>query len=238
MAGHDGRTGRRNVDSVKLLSTKLTLPAFPTCAMTQRFPNYKLIGKAAMLSLLNLCCLFVSHYASAQSTDAAQFDVELIVFSVTRPAASVEDWAFEETLGPPLEDTADGIQRDAASNVAFQTFPALEASQLKMTAMVETLQRSSAYKIVAHFGWKQPGKGNDTAIPVSISGFTPQGSPISGTVTLVRSRFLHLKVNLAYVAADGHRYILREQRRIQRPGDKHYLDHPYFGVIATVNASN
>jgi hypothetical protein len=213
--------------------------------MTQRFSIYKLIGKALLPSLLNLCCLLASHTASAQSTDAAQFDVELIVFSVTKPAASAEDWAFEETLGPPLEESERDGQTDAAngnrptaSNVAFQTFPALDASQLKLTSTVETLQRSSAYKVIAHFGWKQPGKSNDTAIPVSISGFTPEGSPISGTVTLVRSRFLHLKVNLAYRAADGHRYILREQRRIQKPGDKHYLDSPFFGVIATVNASN
>ena len=213
-----------------------------------RLSSRKVIHFASMGALLTLLSLLVSQSAIAQTTESVQqYDIELLVFSVTRPTASSEDWAFEESLGPRDDAPPDpehitrSIEEGAstiASNAALQTFPALDATQLRLGTMAATLQRSSAYKVVAHFGWKQPGKSNDLAIPVSVSGLVADGTPLSGTVTLVRTRFLHLKVNLAYRAADGHRYVLREQRRIQHTGDKHYLDNPYFGVIATVTPSN
>jgi hypothetical protein len=40
-------------------------------------------------------------------------------------------------------------------------------------------------------------------------------------------------LDLTWQSADGKRYILREQRRM-KSGEKHYFDHPYFGVVALV----
>jgi hypothetical protein len=177
----------------------------------------------------------MSAAAHAQSGEAAQqYEIEFIIFSYNKPSGSTEDWKFEETLAG---EVSAGVSSPAPS-IAFQTFPPLEPSQLRMGKALESVNRSAAYTIVAHFGWKQPGKSADTAIPVSISSLLGEGTPISGTVTLVRSRFVHLKLNLVYQASDGQRYVLREQRRIQKTGEKHYLDHPHFGAIVLVTPSS
>lgn len=200
--------------------------------MSLRAPIHALLAIGTVLISIGL-----STTVYAQSGDAAQqYDIELIVFSYNKPTGSAENWQFEETLAGPSEQGTG--TNSPAPTIAFQTFPPLQASQLRMGSALEALNRSNAHKVIVHFGWKQPGKSADTAIPVSISSLLTEGTPISGTVTLVRSRFVHLKMNLVYQASDGQRYVLREQRRIQKTGEKHFLDHPYFGAIVLVTPSN
>lgn len=71
------------------------------------------------------------------------------------------------------------------------------------------------------------------------SAVTGAGLPLlDGTVSLSRSRFLHLAVDLIHVdPATGIPMQLRESRRM-RSNELHYLDHPRFGVLVQVTPVN
>jgi hypothetical protein len=55
-------------------------------------------------------------------------------------------------------------------------------------------------------------------------------------VALQRSQYLFLGVDIDYQAAPGTTYGLREKRRIKF-GERHYFDHPAFGVVAQVTSA-
>ena len=64
------------------------------------------------------------------------------------------------------------------------------------------------------------------------------GSGLTGRVALSRGRYLHLTLDLALEPAGGaERYVLRQTRRM-RSNERHYIDHPKFGVIALVTPSD
>jgi hypothetical protein len=60
---------------------------------------------------------------------------------------------------------------------------------------------------------------------------------LAGSVYLERGQLLHLGFNLTYDNDSGHTYTLSELRRIKF-NEKHYFDHPAFGVIALVSPAS
>ena len=60
-------------------------------------------------------------------------------------------------------------------------------------------------------------------------------SGLSGQIALSRGRYLHLTLDLGLSTGDrsGQRYVLRQTRRM-RSNERHYIDHPKFGVIALI----
>ncbi len=135
--------------------------------------------------------------------------------------------------GPgPSPDT-----NSTAKPAADAVFQPLAATQLRMNAVEESLRKSKNYQPLAHFGWSQTGFpiGNSPTFSLQdlLPGFLPDGIKLSGQASLARGRYLHLLLDLTYQAPDGQRYLLREERRM-RSKEKHYFDHPYFGVIALV----
>jgi hypothetical protein len=189
--------------------------------------------------------------ALAQDAALQSYDVELIIFRVSRPSSSPENWAVSDKVLKNLsvsseEETATtGTVPPApapapASPVPAQdaSFPALNASQFRMNAIADSLRRGKNYQPLAHIGWTQPGYPVATSPKFSLQnylpGFLPEGIALTGEVSLSRGpRLLHLLLDLSYRAPDGQRYVLRETRRM-RSTEKHYVDHPYFGVIALV----
>jgi hypothetical protein len=191
--------------------------------------------------------------SAAQETTLKAYEVELIIFRTTNPMGSPEDWPLEETranVSPvPTGDTDEPIATGSTSSAgaATPTTPAtvtavgsetsiqpLESAHYKLTGVEATLKRSRSYQPLAHIGWWQPGFLRENPRPVSIANLVGNSTGVTGTVTLTRgTRLLHLEMNLTYQAPDGQRYVLREHRTV-RSGDKHYFDHPYFGVIAVV----
>jgi hypothetical protein len=103
------------------------------------------------------------------------------------------------------------------------------------------LTKGKTYQPIAHIGWTQPGFPLDNAPMFSLQsyfpGFLPDNIALSGQASLAKGRYLHLLLEITYQAPDGQRYVLREQRRM-RSTEKHYFDHPYFGVIALITPRN
>jgi hypothetical protein len=196
--------------------------------------------------------LFSSAPAAAQETSLKAYEVELVIFKVTNPTGSPEEWAAEEarakTSLPVLRDTEDSAtpgstssETTAAPAIALPTtvgsetsIQPLESGRYKLTNIEATLKRSRNYQPLAHIGWWQPGFLRESPRPVSVENLVPSGTGVTGTATLTRgTRLLHLQLDLTFQAPNGQRYVLREHRAI-RSGDKHYFDHPYFGVVAIV----
>ncbi|AMN47290.1 hypothetical protein ACG33_09325 [Steroidobacter denitrificans] len=198
--------------------------------------------------------------ARAQQAELQSYDVELIIFRTLSSDATAEDGPREADTGPafllPDEEhspfdtgPADSGSSDTGSSdtgartlsPAAENFPALPASRYQLTAIADTLRRSRNYRPLAHFGWTQPGYPRHAARFLSIDSKVPAGSGLSGRIALTRGRYLHLTLDLVLETATspGHpvaHYRLQQSRRM-RSNERHYIDHPNFGVIALITPS-
>ena len=155
--------------------------------------------------------------AATGSETPAQYDVEIIVFRNLGGQSDGEQWPLAD------EDSDAAVGRLPLGN----TLSALPPSAQRMQRIADTLNRSGAYRVLAHRTWRQSGRDRAGAVPFPVSA---AGDTLDGSVTLVRERFLHLDLDLMLDAT----YSLDERRRV-RSGELHYFDHPMFGVIAQVN---
>jgi hypothetical protein len=180
--------------------------------------------------------------ASAQqgASELPQYDVEIVIFRHLSSDATAEVWGLELSKGEGLEipdedATPFDLPAPATSTPAAQSFPVLPAGRMKLTAVEDALRRSRNYRPLAHIGWTQPGFARNAATSISIDSLVPAASGISGQVALSRGRYLHLTLDLTFTPPDGsgERYVLRQSRRM-RSNERHYIDHPKFGVIAVV----
>jgi hypothetical protein len=182
--------------------------------------------------------------SQAQDNAMQQYEVELVIFRVTNPTGSPEDWALEETRAKSSVPAARGSEEPApttetttpATTLGSETsIQPLESGRFKLTAIEATLKRSRSYQPLAHIGWTQPGFGLESPRPLRIEGLVSSDAGITGTVTLTKGRYLRLTLDLVWQSpVDGKRYVLREQRDRMRSNEKHYFDHPYFGVVAII----
>jgi len=191
-----------------------------------------------------MCALFTAT-GSAQESALQQFDVELVVFRLANPNPTPEDWSVDEARPAGAlaiadkEETAVTPAPDAGAAAAVtegaeSSIQPISVAQFKLNAIENALRRNRSYLALAHVAWSQPGFGMDNPRPLALESMLPPDAPVTGKVSLVRGRYLHLSLELAMVSpTDGKRYVLREQRRM-RSGEKHYFDHPYFGVIVLV----
>jgi hypothetical protein len=182
--------------------------------------------------------------ASAQQTALTSYDVELVIFRTLSTKATPEDWRLEagsanQHLATTDEDALDGEQPIAPPPSApLETFPPLATSKFKLTAIADTLRRSRNYQPLAHFGWTQPGFPRGEARYMSIDGLVPAGTGLGGQIALARGRYLHLTLELTFDSPEdgGQRMVLKQTRRM-RSNERHYIDHPKFGVIAIITPS-
>ncbi len=190
------------------------------------------LGSCALLALTPL--------ADAQVATPVVYDVELIVFQNLQTAGTAEDWTLEEQIAArnqPVvaaqEEGALAVPAAVAPDAIGPVRQALPAENFKMTALAASLQRSRSYRPIAHFGWSQTGTPLNATMPVPLGDLLPAG-PLTGSAALALGRFLHLTLDLSYQPpGDAHHYVLRQTRRM-RSKERHYIDHPQFGVIALV----
>lgn len=195
--------------------------------------------KSAVIAML---ALIVGSAGAQQSAVMQSYDVELVIFSTLSSSATPEDWAKETGTTGQLtlsddETAASGVATEGApAATATETFPALVPGKFKLTAIADTLRRSRNYHPLAHFGWTQPGFPRTEAHYMSIDSLAAAG--LSGRVAVSRGRYLHLTLDLVYESPTepGQRYVLRQTRRM-RSNERHYIDHPKFGVIALITQS-
>lgn len=211
---------------------------------------------AALLVQVVLVLGASSGLARAQQAELQSYDVELIIFRTLSSDATAEDWPREADTGSAFSlpdderspfdtDSSDAGASDTGTRTispAAENFPALPASRYQLTAIADILRRSRNYRPLAHFGWTQPGYPRHAAKSLSIDSKVSAGSGLSGRIALTRGRYLHLMLDLALETATspGHpavRYVLHQSRRM-RSNERHYIDHPNFGVIALITPAS
>ena len=191
-----------------------------------------------------LAVMLMSSAGAQQASGLTSYDVELVIFRTLSSKASPEDWSMEaalanQHLAVPAEEGqgADAVIAPPPPTAPTLTFPALPATKFKLTNVADALKRNRNYQPLAHFGWTQPGFPRGEPKYLSIDGLVPAGSGLSGQIALARGRYLHLTLELALdLPEDGGRLVLRQTRRM-RSNERHYIDHPKFGVIAIITPS-
>lgn len=228
--------------------------------------------------------------ASAPARPATPwYQVEAVVFA-ERDAARPEDRPHWREEGPPpipenaVELLAALAPGDGGAGASRRhAFRALPASELDLSGAADRLDRSDAYRVLLHVGWRQPGFPPDDAPAVRLDSSlglasgsrfaAAPGEAVGGTIRLWRRRFLHVDTDLAFgeseawrgrregadagaaepgapgppgrkeaEAAAEPRPAGGEDRRVARiarslrvrAGKLHYIDHPLFGVLLTV----
>jgi hypothetical protein len=200
----------------------------------------------SFLLLPMMAALVVMVPASAQQAPAPlqSYDVELIIFRTLSSNASPEQWSLEaaeanQRLAIPEDEPAPATTDPAQAAPpppppTTAAFPMLPSARFKLTAIEETMKRSRAYQPLAHVGWTQPGYPRDAAQYIPIGSLVPASTGLLGQIALSRGRYLHLTLDLVYTPeGSAERYVLRQTRRM-RSNERHYIDHPKFGVIALV----
>ncbi|HLS82796.1 MAG TPA: CsiV family protein [Steroidobacter sp.] len=186
-------------------------------------------------ALLSACTLLALSAASAQELQS--YDVELVIFRHLSDHSTPEHWETEAASGEraAIPDDSPFSVSTPPPPPAPESFPALPASRQQLTAVQETLRRSRDYRPIAHIGWTQPGYGRNDARFLPVATLAPAASGLGGQIALTRGRYLHLTLDLTFAPADapGRQYVLRQSRRM-RSNERHYIDHPKFGVIALI----
>ena len=108
----------------------------------------------------------------------------------------------------------------------------LTEADWQLGALEAGLQRRGGFHLLAHTAWAAivPPNGRTTA---QLEDLLTAGTGLAGTVSLQRSQYLFLGVDVDYVAPEGATYALRERRRIKF-NERHYFDTPAIGVVAEV----
>jgi hypothetical protein len=163
-----------------------------------------------------LCCLRMA------PAPAAQYDVEVVVFRNLAARDDGEQWPAD-TGGAAGGFTSIPMQQGVEE---------LPASQFALNDVDAALQRSGAYRVLAHRLWRETAYDSRNAVPYEIYATQDGSRTLEGSIKLIRERYLHLAVDLT-LSGSGSLYRLDETRRI-RGSELHYFDNPHFGVIARV----
>lgn len=167
--------------------------------------------------------------ALPQAAPSPVYRVEILVFRLIGGPSSSEDWATSATRSA-RGSSADGGERSGAAQVG-RFVARLPAGELQLADLRARLASSGAYEPLAHVGWTQTASswGSRAGFRLDQLGVNVPG--LSGLVYLERGTYLHLGFALRYTA--GASYALNESRRVKFY-ERHYYDHPAFGVIALV----
>ncbi|HXQ63436.1 MAG TPA: CsiV family protein [Steroidobacteraceae bacterium] len=151
---------------------------------------------------------------------SARYHVEIIVFRQPGPAPTA-------VPAGPLPVTA---------AIPGRVTP-LPDSDWHLASVAAALERRSGYVLLAHAAWDAivPTNGRTTA---HLEDVLPGNLLLAGAVAVQRGQHLFLGVDIDYrppsgAVPEGATYSLRERRRIKF-GERHYFDHPAFGVIVEV----
>lgn len=164
----------------------------------------------------------------------ARYLVEVLVFRATGSVGAGEILAAGGAAGLGEFPRGSAATPEAQPGEVIEVLP---ASRRRLGGASARLAKDGGYRVVAHQAWIQTASpyNSGLALPLARVGLAQSG--LNGQVLVERGQYLHLGVALTLDAPQGGRYALQETRRV-RTGERHYFDHPAFGVIATVTALN
>ncbi len=116
------------------------------------------------------------------------------------------------------------------SSIAGRVEP-LGRDSLQLAGAREAIATRGGLHVLAHAAWAAivPPNGRTTAL---LEDVLPAGAPLAGGIAVQRSQYLFLFVDVDFETG-GATYGIRMKRRIKF-GERHYFDHPAFGLIVQV----
>jgi Peptidoglycan-binding protein, CsiV len=212
--------------------------------VARRSASQRIVSSVLCLGFAGGMCLSDSCLAGTSDTT---FNVELVVFRYNGTVASPENWNVAPS---PLPSSVPSPSGAAPPNQSFTSTPdtirPLNPAQFQLSGTETTLRRNSIYVPLAHFGFRLVAGEREAGTAVRIEPMVDAASGLSGAVTLERGRFLHLALDLTYTTADPPAKLLAagaqpgpltfqmHQDRRMRLFERHYFDHPAFGVVAII----
>ena len=207
-------------------------------------------ARPAILRPLALLCaigsLGVASTDAAAQSGAPVYQVEVVIFAQpagtsaelppagrTRPES--QDADFESGDDPDLAvEVGDPSAGPDSAPPLLPDSLATPALPLQLSAVAARLN-SGGYRLLWHQGWVQApaaGVALDLATLAAL-GQGPAVPGLSGTISLMAGRFLHLGVDVELQSGATPEAELRQRHRI-RQGVEHYLDGPHIGIVALV----
>ncbi len=230
-----------------------TLAADDLRGATPREFSRRLVRIGLMLAVGASAAVALSASAAEPARPSEpMYNVELVILRPVTPIGVPEDWSMEANgshaaapaSGDPEEDTGEGVVAPGDAKMAVRS---LSSAQYRLAGVDAAVARSRGYELIRHVGWTQSATPRGAGLAVDIADISTDGEPLRGTVSLERGRYLHLKLDLAYAptsppnsllgATESARpvtFTLRQSRRV-KSFERHYFDHPAFGVIAMVS---
>lgn len=205
------------------------------------------------LSFLALCLLSTSALASDVG-----YEVEIILFEdVSGVFDHTEHWEAEAALVD--KQAPDALIKVEPREARADDYTLLKPDQYRLNRQAEKLEKHPDYRVLVHSAWKQKGLDRDQVFALPLDSRTtpaPEdagaapGDYITGYITLIMSRYLHVQSKLHLVRpnqaapvvqpAEGEfpvsqplqtrTYTVNFERRM-RSREVHYLDHPLVGLI-------
>lgn len=206
------------------------------------------------LTFILFICPFISY------ANDVGYEVEVILFEdLSSKYSNSEKWLTTEDM--LLTETQSGESTDnkeIPTENSDPVFQKLTLENSRLSKQLEKLQNRSDYQILVHEIWKQTGLDAKKAFPIAIDSekantaastttesLESASSSLSGTITLIMSRYLHINANLVYrkpLPLDNEdndhsqsgnlyeNYPVTFERRM-RSKEIHYIDHPFIGMI-------
>ena len=198
-----------------------------------------------------------------------RYTVEVIVFRYAQAVASGSEMFLPDEPEPVPDDVPLEFTDMSVPDVP-EDEPDVEAEPLPDTELVMLaeedfqldeaygrLERLEAYEPLMHFGWTQATWSLEETEAIPLLRFGTPPPDLDGTLTLYRSRFLHLVVDLQLRAPETNSsgqikvrlgnfstfdeepasptFYRIQESRILKNGELRYFDHPKFGVLARVD---
>ncbi|MGM0594441.1 MAG: CsiV family protein [Pseudomonadota bacterium] len=165
-------------------------------------------------ALLILLLLLLTTLPAHAEEETRWYDVEVMLFvQNNQDYRHTEVWPLDYTL--PRRDNARALQmptpdQDEQDPTPFTLLP---RDALRLSSDAARIERARDMELLLHFGWRQPGLPREEAVAVDIDSKTlaiadaplqedaqnaAEPSRLEGTLTLILSRYLHLRTDLLY----------------------------------------
>lgn len=180
-----------------------------------------------MKTLLALLMLTLASTARAQ--DPQWYQIEILVFESTDPAAYTSE-AWRGTAEPDVEN--DGPVPGAAAPLR-----ALPPDRLRLLAEAKRkLADSGRYRPQLHTGWVQAA-GTDVGRPVRLSASSARGESVEGVAKVDGGKSPHIELDVVFKRPTGVPPVqvrLHGDRRL-RLRELNYFDHPALGALVFIS---
>ena len=204
--------------------------------MITRYLN-TLLPTLALLAgtLFTLICLAESPAAPRE------FEIELVVFQNLITNDGGEVWPIDYSEW--FEETGDDQTQNKSAPGKINWLP---ETSYRLSAERNALGRSSQYRPIAYFAWRQAVLERTQAVPMElpVKNHNTGKTYVDGSVRVAVERYLHLYLDLQLhtpvndAQPESLEFVIPEFRltehRRMRSKEIHYFHNPRFGVIALI----